>query len=106
MTQPPPTPGQMAAVDQVTADANRFLDSILTGAVTELQKGLPQHRLVHRIGGGLIRHEVTPTQLNVLASIGAARLAVLHHAIEQLADVHDANGMPNAAEELRKLVDQ
>lgn len=88
-----PDPGIMARVDQVHADASRFIDQMLTASVTELQRGMPIHDLFIRLGGSLTRHqrlgELDDAQTLILVLVAVARLARLHHAIEQLADELD-----------------
>jgi len=90
MTQPP-SPGDMAIVDQAHADASRFIDQMLTTGVTELQSGRPVHELFVSLGGGLCLTEnvngpMGPAQYRVLVAAAVSRLAQMHHAVEQLAD--------------------
>jgi hypothetical protein len=122
-----PDPGVMAAVDQVHANASRFVDEMLTTSLTELQQGVQMPELFIRLGGTLhamkATQDMSDVQLLVLTATAVARLAGMHHAVEQLADEHDAiaakyttdhqsdvgNGMAAAfrlvSAEMRKLVD-
>lgn len=125
MTQPP-SPGAMARVDQAHADASRFIDEMLTTGVSELQSGMPLHRLFVRYGAGLqkllgaqgLDEVAAQVQLQVLLAVAVSRLARMHHAVEQLADqwteqapnqsVWDGNceaAFERHAAALRKLVD-
>jgi hypothetical protein len=122
-----PDPGVMAAVDQVHANASGFVDEMLTTSLTELQQGVQMPELFICLGGTLhslkATQNMSDVQLLVLTATAVARLAAMHHAVEQLAAEHDAvaekyttpheadvgNGMAAAfrvaAAELRKLVD-
>lgn len=119
MTQRP-SPSVMARVDQAHADASRFIDEMLTTGLTELQQGTVLHELFIIYGGGLARGQaelgLTTLHLHVLVSVAVARLAQMHHAVEQLADqmAEQASGLyleegssrvEDCAAELRKLVD-
>ena len=119
-----PTPGEMAVLDQIHANASGFIDSMLSTAVTVLQSGRPAHELFSALGGGLHRTEdengpIGPVQYRVLLAVAVARLAGMRHAVEQLADQFTATietltdaGMKRRTRayvecvaELRKLVD-
>ena len=121
----PPTPGEMAVVDQIHADASGFIDSMLTTAVTELQSGRPALELFTTLGGGLVRTEqekgpIGLVQYRVLLAVAVSRLARMHHAAEQIAGKWETEATPSpgqsepdtgqeiqldCAQELRKLVD-
>lgn len=115
---PKPTPFQLAKTDQANAAADTFIDQVLTDMVSQIEQGVRHANITARIGSGIIGLGLGDVERLVLVARALARLARLHHAVEQLADqwaqqapnesVWDGNcsGMlaDNAAE-LRKLVD-
>jgi hypothetical protein len=122
MTQPP-SPEQLATTEEIHAAADEFVNTVLTDGVSRAVAGADLLALTAHIGFGLLEMDATPQELTMIAARALARLARMHHAVEQLADQQDAfaakcvtphesdvgNGMAAAyrlsSAELRKLVD-
>jgi hypothetical protein len=119
MTQPPPE----QPATEIHAGADEFVNTVLTDAVSRLDAGTDLLNVTGHIGVCLVEMDASRKELTVIAARALARLAVMHHAVEQLADQQDAiaekytsgrqtdvgNGMAAAfrlaSAELRKLVD-
>jgi hypothetical protein len=83
MTQPP-TPEQSAT--EIHAGADEFVNTVLTDAVSRLDAGTDLLNVTGHIGVGLVEMDASRKELTVIAARALARLAGLHHAVEQLAD--------------------
>jgi copper homeostasis protein CutC len=102
---------------------DKLISSLLTVLLEELGNGASRDQIGDLVGVELNEPRVDLARMRLLAACAVSRLAVLHHAVEQLADQQDAiaakyttdhqsdmgNGMAAAfrlvSAELRKLVD-
>jgi hypothetical protein len=119
MTQPPIIgPGAKAR-----AATDELISTLLTVLLEEIGNGASRDLITDLVGVELNEPQIDLARMRLLAACAVSRLAVMHHAVEQLAAEHDANaekyttphesdagnGMAAAfrvaAAELRKLVD-
>jgi hypothetical protein len=86
MTQPP-SPEQLATTEEIHAGADEFVNVVLTDAVSGMDAGNDLFMATADIGAGLLEMAATPQELTMIAARALARLARMHHAVEQLADL-------------------
>lgn len=106
MTEPTiigPGPKARAATD-------KLIDTLLTVAVEELGNGASRDQITDMIGVELNEPRVDLARMRLLAAMALGHLAVLRHAVEQLADTfewmksHRSFSQEDCAAMLRELV--
>jgi hypothetical protein len=106
MTQPPIIgPGAKAR-----ATTDKLISSVLTVLLEELGNGASRDQVTDLVGVELNEPRVDLARMRLLAACAVSRLAVMHHAVEQLADKWQAEEeaagwVAECAAELRTLVD-
>jgi hypothetical protein len=108
MTQPGlPEPLVLKLAEAFHDRASGQIDSLLTQLWNALDAGEDVKAFPRRVDASLAAGQLDHDEVLAVAAVAVTRLAVMHHAAEQLADqwASEVPGRGQEAAELRKLVD-